>query len=155
MSAANSYYELLEIIEQKIMEVSDTKTITTGDLSRVDIQKKTIFPLSHIVVNSIGQNEQTLRYNVSVLAMDIVSTNKAQVADLLRGNDNEQDVLNMRAYVLNRLIQSMRAGDLYRDKYQVDGEVTIEFFADRFENNLAGAEATFDIFVPNDIDICN
>jgi hypothetical protein len=155
MSALNSYYDILETLKDKLLSISETKTVTAGDLSKVDIRKKTIFPLSHIVVNSIVQNDVVLIYNVSVLCMDIVHTYKTPETDILRGNDNEQDVINTQAFVLNKLIQIMRAGDLYRDKYQIDGGVTIEFFADRFENNLAGAEATFDIIIPNDVTICD
>lgn len=155
MSALNSYYDILETLKNKLLSISETKTVTAGDLSKVDIRKKTIFPLSHIVVNSIVQNDMVLIYNVSVLCMDIVHTYKTPETDILRGNDNEQDVINTQAFVLNKLIQIMRTGDLYRDKYQIDGGVTIEFFADRFENNLAGAEATFDIIIPNDVTICD
>lgn len=155
MSAVNSYYDILDMLKTKILTISETNTVTAGDLSKVDIRKKTIFPLAHIVVNNIVQNDQTLSYNVSVLCMDLVHTYKEAETDILRGNDNEQDVINTQAFVLNQLIQSMRAGDLYRDKYQIDGGVTIEFFADRFENNMAGAEATFDIQIPNDISVCS
>ena len=48
----------------------------------------------------------------------------------------------------------LKRGDLYRTKYQLDGDVSLEPFVDRFENKVAGWTATFDVFVNNDIEIC-
>lgn len=149
-----NYYGILTTLRDKILDIGITKTVTQGDLSKVDIQKMTIFPLAHLLVNSMVQADNVLRYNVTVLCLDIVNTYNEPVEDLLRGNDNEQDVLNTQAFILNLMIQEMRKGDLYTDKFQIEGEVPITFFVDRFENNLAGAEATFEIIIPNEISIC-
>lgn len=149
-----NYYGILTTLRDKILDIGITKTVTQGDLSKVDIQKMTIFPLAHLLVNSMVQADNVLRYNVTVLCLDIVNSYNEPVEDLLRGNDNEQDVLNTQAFILNLLIQELRKGDLYSDNFQIEGEVPITFFIDRFENNLAGAEATFDIIIPNEISIC-
>jgi len=45
--------------------------------------------------------------------------------------------------------------DLFRDKYQLEGSVTCEPFLDRFENNIAGWVATFDVVIENDISLCS
>jgi hypothetical protein len=85
--------------------------------------------------------------------MDIVDESKDEAADFV-GNDNEQDVLNTQLAIQNRLLALLQRGDLYTDKYQVEGEVTCEPFVDRFENKLAGWAATFDVLIPNDMTIC-
>jgi hypothetical protein len=105
-------------------------------------------------VNSATSGENTLTINMSVLAMDIVDTSKDEVTDIFVGNDNEQDVLNTQLAVLNKLIQKLRIGNLYADKYQVLGDVTLEPFRDRFENQIAGWTATMDIIIGNDVNVC-
>ena len=91
---------------------------------------------------------------MSVLAMDIVDESKDETVDIFRGNNNEQDVMNTQLAVLNKLVMVLRKGSLHNDKYQLDGDATLEPFYDRFENRLAGFAATFNVFVRNDIDIC-
>jgi hypothetical protein len=86
--------------------------------------------------------------------MDVVDVSKEPVTDLFRGNDNEQDILNTQLAVLNKLTQVLSRGTLFQDKYQLDGTITCEPFYDRFENELAGWTATFDVLIPNDITIC-
>jgi len=89
--------------------------------------------------------------------MDIVNESK-QYADGvptdLRGNNNEQDVWNTQLAVANRLLELLYRGDLYTDKYQLDGQPVCEPFTDRFENKLAGWTVTFNILIPNDMTIC-
>ena len=86
--------------------------------------------------------------------MDIVDVSKEETTDIFRGNDNEHDVLNTQLAVANKLIETLRSGDLYTTKYQLDGAVSCEPFYDRFENEVAGWVATMDILIPNDINIC-
>ena len=94
------------------------------------------------------------RGNVAILAMDIVDESKEPTLDIFIGNNNEQDVLNTQLAVLNKLVQILRRGDLYDDKFQLDGDANLEPFVDRFENKVAGWTATFDVFVNNDVNIC-
>ena len=86
--------------------------------------------------------------------MDIVNVSKEETIDIFLGNNNEQDILNTQLQVLNKLVQVLRGGDLYRQLYQLDSTPTFEPFYDRFENELAGWSMTFDIIIPNDIEIC-
>jgi hypothetical protein len=129
-------------------------TITQGDIFRVDLNKQTIFPLVHIIVNNVQFVENVQQANVSVMAMDIVEISKDETEDLFTGNDNEVDVLNTQLAVLNRMYEFLRRGDLYDDKFQVTGDPTCEPFIDRFENKLAGWTMTFDVLIPNDMTVC-
>ena len=110
--------------------------------------------MCHIIINNVSTQEQTLTFNVSILAMDIVDESKEETSDIFRGNNNEQDILNTQLAVLNKLVMVLRKGVLYSDQYQLDGDANLEPFYERFENRLAGWAATFDVFVRNDIDIC-
>ena len=114
------FYQLTETIKNALLDNIDVNTVTTGNLSNVNLQKQDIFPLSHIIINSVTDSEQTLSFNISILAMDIVSRSKLETTDIFVGNNNEQDVLNTQLAVLNKLIMVLRKGDLHRDKYQLD-----------------------------------
>ena len=143
---SRAFYQATETIKSQLLTDKNVNTVTTGDISDVDLQKQTIFPLCHILVNSISQEDGVLRFNMSVIAMDIVHQ--------FEGNNDLQDILNTQLAVVNKLIQIMRGGTLFVDKYQLDGNPGIELFYDRFDNELAGMTATFDLLIYNDITIC-
>jgi len=152
--AARGFYLITNLIEDLLIADEYINTVTYGDISDVDLNKQTIFPLGHLIVNSITSSEQTLTFNVSILAMDLVNVEKKATTNWFRGNTNEQDVLNAQFKVLNKLLQKIRIGDLYREGYQIIGDVSFEPFTDRFENLLAGWAATFDVMINNDQSVC-
>ena len=154
MRGIRGYYLITETIKDKLLADVNVNTVTTGDITKVDLNKQTIFPLSHIIINQSILEEQVIRFNVSVLAMDVVDVSKEPVTDLFRGNDNEQDILNTQLAVLNKLTQVLSRGTLFQDKYQLDGTITCEPFYDRFENELAGWSCDITIQIPNDQNLC-
>lgn len=148
------YYLLTQAIKDALLGDINVNTVTEGDLFDIDLSKQSIFPLSHLIINTVTAQESVLRFNISILSMDIVDESKEPTTDIFIGNNNEQDVLNTQLAVLNKLVQVLRRGDLYNDKYQLDGDANLEPFVDRFENKVAGWTATLDILVNNDIEIC-
>jgi len=150
----NGFYRVTDIIRETLQADVNCNTVTYGDITQVDLDKQTIFPLAHVIVNSVTSGEQTLTFNISVLAMDIVDISKEADVNIFVGNDNEQDVLNTQLAVLNKLIQKLRIGNLYVSKYQILGDVSLEPFRDRFENQIAGWTATMDIIIENDVNVC-
>ena len=148
------YYQLTSTIEEQLRSTEFTNTVSIGDISKVNLNKQDIFPLAHMIVNSVTAEEQVLRFDISILACDIVDQSKDITTDRFTGNDNEQDILNTQLLVLNKLIQKLRMGSLHTDMYQLDGDPTLTPFSDRFENELAGWTADITILIYNDIYIC-
>jgi hypothetical protein len=148
------YYQLTSTIEDQLLLDVNNNTVSIGDISDVNLNKQDIFPLAHIIVNSVSVEEQVLRFSITILACDIVDQTKDLTTDRFTGNTNEQDILNTQLAVLNRLIQRLRMGQLHQDKYQLEGNPSLEPFMDRFENQLAGWSASMDILIYNDIYIC-
>ncbi len=148
------FYQVTQVIKDQLLADVNVKTCTTGDITRIDLSKQTMFPLSHIIVNNVGNEDNILRFSLSVLAMDVVNISKEEVVDIFIGNNNEQDVLNTQLAVLNKLVQVLRGGTLHQDLYQLDGTPNFEPFYDRFENEMAGWALSFDVIIPNDISIC-
>ena len=148
------YYQLTSTIEDQLLLDVNNNTVSIGDISDVNLNKQDIFPLAHIIVNSVSVEEQVLRFSITILACDIVDQTKDKTTDRFTGNTNEQDILNTQLAVLNRLIQRLRMGQLHQDMYQLEGNPSLEPFMDRFENQLAGWSASMDILIYNDIYIC-
>ena len=148
------YYQLTSTIEEQLRGTEFTNTVSIGDISKVNLNKQDIFPLAHMIVNSVTAEENVLRFNITILACDIVDQSKDVTTDRFTGNDNEQDILNTQLLVLNLLIQRLRMGTLHQDMYQLEGNPNLTPFMDRFENELAGWSATMDILIYNDIYIC-
>jgi len=148
------FYQLTNTIKEQLLNDIDINTVTTGDISDINLRKQDIFPMAHLIVNNVTVADQTLNFNISVLAMDIVNRSKEETVDIFTGNNNLQDILNTQLVVLNKLIQLLKRGTLHTDKYQVEGDPTLEPFYDRFDNELAGWTATMDVLIYNDITIC-
>ena len=148
------FYNLTDKLKEALLAEPFVNTVTFGSLDDIDLNKQTIFPLSHIIVNNTTVGSKTLTFNVSILSMDIVDISKEATTDIFVGNDNEQDVLNTQLALLTRIINTLQRGDLYTELYQVEGNVNCEPFVDRFENKLAGWAATFDVLVQNDMTVC-
>ena len=148
------FHQLTEKIKEQLLLDININTVTSGDLSDVNLNKQDIFPLGHIIVESVTDEEQVLRFNITVLACDMVNQSKDLTVDRFTGNSNEQDILNTQLAVLNKLIQTLRMGDLYTDMYQLEGNPSLQPFYDRFENQLAGWSVSMEVLIYNDIYIC-
>jgi hypothetical protein len=129
-------------------------SVSEGDIFQVDLAKQTIFPLVHIMVNSCSFETNVLRFNISLIAMDLVDISKNENTNVYLGNDNTQDALNSTLAILNRAYDKMLHGSLAYDLFQIDGTANCEPFTERFENLLSGWTMTFDVLVPNEMTIC-
>lgn len=150
----NGYYYIVNTLKTYLKTNPLISTVSIGDIFAVDLEKQTMFPLSHIIVNGATLGEVTTTLNVSVLFMDIVDDSKAEITDIWDGNDNEQDVLNTQLSIAQRLVAELMRGSLYSSQVMIGGEPSAEPFTDRFENKVAGWTLTFDVIIPNDMGIC-
>lgn len=146
------FYQATTKIRTLLSAEPNCKTVTYGDIFRVDLNKQTIFPLSHVIVNQVTKENNVMRFNFTIIAMDIVNISKSATTDAFRGNDNEQDILHTQLALLDRVTQILKNEE--GAEYVLDGNPTFEPFTERFENNLAGWACTFDILVPNQMTKC-
>ena len=149
------YYQITDTIKTNLLTDENVNTVTTGDIFDIDLSKQIIFPLSHIIVNNVTIQEQTLNFNITIMCMDIVDESKDKTTDIFRGNNNEQDILNTQLAVANKLVGLLSKGTLYQNQYQLEGDASCEFFYERFENRMAGVACTFNVLIANDINVCS
>jgi hypothetical protein len=119
----NQYYNVTDTIKTQLEADAFVNTVTHGDLFDVDLKKITMYPLSHVMINSVDYEGPILRFNVTVLAMDVVDISKTVVTDLFLSNDNEIDVLNTQLAVLTRLVKVLQDGSS-NNTFHLDGNPT-------------------------------
>lgn len=149
------FYDVLDKIKDELRMNPNVFSVTYGDITKVDLDKTTIFPLSHLNISNATIGEHTVRFTLQLLCVDIVDYNKnVNPDDEFYGNDNMQDILNTQLQVVNDVVSQLRRGALFTDKLQILEDVSVQPFMDRFENELAGWGADIVIEMPNDISIC-
>ena len=138
-------YIIIEQIKNALIAEPFVNTVTEGDIFDVDLNKQTIFPLSHITINQATHQGNVISFNVTILMMDIVN----QKSDL-----DKIDIWNTQLLVGTRLMDRLNRGDLRTDFWELTGNPSFDPFTERFENDLAGWALTFDVLVRNDMTIC-
>ena len=66
-------YNLIQTIKDALLAEPFCNTVTEGDIFQVDLNKRTIFPLTHIIVNSSTHQGNVISFNVTMLLMDIIN----------------------------------------------------------------------------------
>lgn len=153
---ARSYLEVVKALEAELLRNDKVRTVTVGDITEVDLDKQTIFPLAHIIVNNVSFEQRIATYNITILLMDMLHEDTTTDEPLIYRNDNELYVLNSMLHVGNYVTDRFNLGALYDENTFIErGTVDAEPFKDRFENALGGWAFTFDLTVRNNIDRCN
>jgi hypothetical protein len=143
-------YTVIEKLNDKIKENGITNTVTFGDILEVDLDKTTIYPLSHISMGDVVFSDRIITATIQLFCLDVVDkSNEVTDEALIYGDDNLQDVLNTQLQVVNDIQQELRRGELFTDQMQLTTDITASPFLDNFENQLAGWAATISIEMPN------
>jgi len=144
------FYTVLEKIRDEAQNNGITNTVTTGNITEIDLNKTTIFPLVHIVVNNATFRDNLVNFNLRVLYLDVVDYTKSFTDDdVFFGNDNLQDVLNTQMQVANLIQSKLRRGDLYTDLFQLSDDPVLSILRESFESELAGWGMELNIDVAN------
>lgn len=151
------YYHITEKIRDIAVADGYINVITEGDISEVDLNKQTIFPLLHIVPTNATIGVKTTTIDLTLMCLNVVDISNTDLRDELDPffrQDNEQDVLNETLNFLNNIVSEFRRGDAYDDLFQVNGDPTAQPVRDSYTNLLAGWSMDFSVLVPNEVKIC-
>ena len=146
----NNYFKILDDLQEAAIAEPFINTVTQGDITEVDLNKNTIFPLCHLMLNNVSLTSNSCNLNMSIVLMDLVEFSKEPKTSDIRGNNNELDVLNTQLSVAGRLQALLLRSETYRNNYQLDGAFNCEPFTDRFESSVAGWTVTFSVTMFND-----
>ena len=148
-------YDILDVLRDELRSNPSVNTVSYGDITDLDLDKTTMFPLSHLLIDSASYGERTIAFRIKVLCADIVDYNQSENQyDEFYGNDNLHDVMNTQFQVINSLIMKLMRGDLFNSKFQVTTTPVAEPFKEKYGNVLAGWTTDIEIEVPNGISIC-
>ena len=148
-------YDLLDNLKVLLRANPNVFTVTFGDISEVDLNKTTMFPLSHVNISNVVFDNNVINFTVQLLCLDIVDYNKkGAVDDIFYGNNNLQDVYNTQLQVVADVVEAFKRGSLYSERLQLLANPSAEPFKDRFENELAGWGVNFEVSLPNETSIC-
>jgi hypothetical protein len=146
-------YNIIDSLNEELLNNPFVNKVTVGRLTEIDLAKNTIFPLSHIMLNSIRHNENTLSFNLSIFNLDIVNVSKEAELDVY-GNDNTMYILSNQLYVINRLLSRLKQSTIYKDGWELEGNPDSDVIDKEMENMLTGYQTDITINVPNDISKC-
>ena len=143
-------YTVIDKLRLKLKENGITNTVTFGDILEVDLDKTTIYPLSHITMGEVVFSPHIVTATIQLFCLDIVDKiNTLTDDDIFYGNDNLQDILNTQLQVVNDIQQELTRGSMFDDNLQLTTDITASPFMDNFENQLAGWAVTISIELPN------
>jgi hypothetical protein len=139
----NNLYQVLDELRAFLLLSDYTNTVSFGEVSDVDLGKLTNFPLVHIYMEDVTINEMYIDFNLNLIACDIVDVSKEYPDDKFLGNTNVQDILNAQLKVITDAYNFFKHGDLRDNKFMmVTDSINATPFLDKFENQLAGWEAS-------------
>ena len=140
----NNLYQVLDELRQFLLLSDYTNTVTFGEISDVDLGKLTNFPLAHLVIRDAVIDENTIDFTLDVVAADVVDSSKEYPTDGFLGNTNLQDILNSQLKVITDVSNFFRRNDYASASYiTLVDVVRATPFLDRYENELAGWEASY------------
>lgn len=150
-----NYYDITKQIHDFFITNPMCNYVTKGSLDELMNAKHDMYPLAHVQINNATIQGHSLTYNISVSVMDLLDYSKEQPADRYIGNSNVDDVLNASLLLLNKFHESCIRGDMWDNDYHIeDSTGSIEFFEERFIDNVAGCTMTFDLVTPNTMTKC-
>ena len=150
----NSFYRVIDNIKKAISAEPFNHQVTFGDIADIDLQKQSLYPLCHIMINNATITNNIVQQNMTIFLMDLVDVSNSEDASLFLGNDNRQDILNTQLALGTRIMRVLQKADAYRDEFEIVGDATCEPFTERFENMLAGWAITFTINTYTDMTYC-
>ena len=157
-----TYYSFTQFFDNVCVAHPNIKTFTHGDLSDVNLLKQELFPIAHLIIDTVTVSSGQMTYAGNLLVMDVVrfiqqvadSTGNYNVTnESYKTNSNIIDVYSSTLSTCNDIYSY-----IYRNpealSYNIYGDVVITPFDDRFDNALAGQAMAFRITVGNDNNIC-
>lgn len=127
---------VVEAIETYLKSNKFTKTVSKGNIFNIALNKKEIYPISHIICDTFRESGEALVFSISVIFMDIFKdefTTKHEMSSLAL-----------------QLSNALNSGELWDSLFQLNNEPTYELFTDRFDDDVAGCTVSFEIFAIND-----
>lgn len=141
----NTLYKVVDDIKQILEAEPMVSTVTYGDIDDVDLTKP-IYPLAHTMIGDATIQERVILVDIVIILMDVITINGI--------NGNELNVLNTQLNIAARFDAILKRNILYKDGYELQGDMQCEPFNERFEQNVSGFTCSFQIALKNEMTSC-
>lgn len=154
-------YSFTQFFNTLCLNHPNIETFTCGEIEDIDTAKQTLFPLAHLILNNttIGTNP-VMTYNCTLLVMDLVtditelsSGSFNSITKNYKGITNLLDVWNTSQSTLSDIVVYIQNNPQALD-YNIETDVILTPFQQRFDNLLAGFGANLNIQVPYNPNNC-
>ena len=75
----NNFFKIIDDVQSTLIAEPFINKVTYGGIDDVDLKKITIFPLAHMIIESMDIQTRRIGINVSILLMDIIDFSKNTV----------------------------------------------------------------------------
>ncbi len=148
-------YSFSQFFNSLCLNHPNIETFTLGEIDDIDTAKSSLFPLAHLILNNTTIGRQSvMTYNCTLLVMDLVtditqdsSGSFNSITKNYKGVTNLLDVLNTSQATLSDIVVYIQNNPSALD-YNIETDVTLTPFQQRFDNRLAGFGANLNIQVP-------
>ena len=147
-------YDIIDALKQQGEASPFINTVTVGDITQVDLDKQSIFPLFHITLDTAEVSDNMVEFNVKLLVADLVDYSTSDDNDSSYENEHTEHILNTQLQSIIGIVTGFTKGAQRDLGLQVDDNYTCTPFVDRFENVLAGWESEITIKTPNTFSNC-
>ncbi len=132
--------------------------VSQGPIASFDDIQYPTYPVGNVMILNATFGASTTQYEVQLIVADKIK-NKNNESE---GRTNEQivpyygvdDTVDIHANTLSILNDLLSFTQYSVEAFNIDGDITLEPFADRFNNGLAGWAATFSLITHNDRPRC-
>ena len=150
----NGFYSFTTKLRELIESDDDVNTMTYGSIFDVPTEKLTIYPLAHLMTNSVEIEDNLYKVSVTILFMDLLDISKEDTTDLFVGNDNLHDVFNTQLMVATKLSNNLKTANLRNEGFMIEGNPRLEQFKHKFTEGVAGWTMSFDVLTRQNVSIC-
>ena len=124
---------------------------TFGDIFEIDIDQNQLFPITHLSIEGADYSKHELTYRFRLYAMDLVNKDES----------NENDVLSDTLQFIGDYISQLKHGfstlgvsyDMEND-FRLSDNISCEPFTERFDSQVTGWAANFNITVSFNASAC-
>jgi hypothetical protein len=147
----NAVLQGLELIAGHLNDDTRIKTIFSMNEDELDFNKKDLYPMANVRLNTNDFTARTLTFEVTVIDQRDVS--KKAITDKFRGNDNRWDNWAMAHDVLNLLRNKL-------ERVRNDFDITLESFSspftidNAFANGLDGMSVLITLHFIDKTNVC-
>lgn len=140
----NTFYKAVSDIQKILIDEPMIARVTYGEIDDTLVNSNGVFPLAHLMTGNVSIQDRIVLMSITVILMDVLNTDES----------NEQDVLNTQLNIASRLDAVLKRNTLYRNDYELQGQLECEPFTERFDEYTAGYTVSFQIAIKNSMTSC-